>query len=555
MKTSIIILTFNQLNYTKLCIDSIRKYTDKDTYEIIVVDNHSTDGTVQWLKEQEDIQAIFNEENLGFPKGCNQGIEIAKGDNILLLNNDVIVTPNWLTNLNKCLYSSNDIGAVGAISNYASNYQTIKANYKTNEDMIEFAERNNVSNKDAWEERLRLIGFCMLIKKVVIEKVGLLDERFSPGNFEDDDYSFRMKKAGYRLMLCKDVFIHHFGSVSFNKNRGEFNNLLSLNKKKFEEKWGLSNSYYFNIQIDLINLMDHFKFEKINVLEIGCGCGGTLLQIKNIYKNANLYGIELNEKAAEISNTFANVKCINIENDDLEYEEEYFDYIIFGNELKHLNAPLDVLNTIRKYLKKDGKILATFPNIMHYIIIRNLIYGNWKHDTQTSIKFFTLDEIHNMLKNANFKIERITGNTKQPTEDDKKFIDSLNNITEKDMTNQYQFQRYFVRAKNTEIFTDTNNGSRNIKFLLRRIENDILVEESLKSLIEMIHDAKLNLNTAIELIDTNIIRKEKVLNQLALYLSKKNMYEYANILSSKAYEIKSANIETQNPLKNIEGDN
>ncbi|MFT9495200.1 glycosyltransferase [Anaerosolibacter sp.] len=238
MKTSIVILTFNQLHYTKLCIDSIRKYTDKETYEIIVVDNHSTDGTVEWLKVQGDIQTIFNVENLGFPIGCNQGLAMAQGDNILLLNNDVIVTPHWLSNLTVCLYSSERIGAVGAVSNSCSNYQTIPITYKNIEEMIPFAEKNNILNKGHWEERPRLIGFCLLIKKDVVDKIGLLDERFSPGNFEDDDYCYRIRQAGYQLMLCKDVFIHHFGSASFSKSRQTFNDILTINRKKFMEKWG-----------------------------------------------------------------------------------------------------------------------------------------------------------------------------------------------------------------------------------------------------------------------------------------------------------------------------
>ncbi len=105
-KTSIIILTYNNLSLTKGCIESIFKYTEKDSYEIIVVDNASTDDTVAYLKEQKDIKTIFNSENVGFPKGCNMGIQLASKDNdILLLNNDTIVTTNWLKNLKICLES------------------------------------------------------------------------------------------------------------------------------------------------------------------------------------------------------------------------------------------------------------------------------------------------------------------------------------------------------------------------------------------------------------------------------------------------------------------
>ncbi|QZY56324.1 glycosyltransferase [Crassaminicella profunda] len=556
MKTSIILLTFNQLHYTKLCINSIRKYTDKNTYELIVIDNHSTDGTTKWLKNQEDIQCIFNEDNLGFPKGCNQGIKIAKGDNILLLNNDIIVTPNWLTNLNKCLYSDKDIGAVGAVTNNCSNHQTIPSTYNNIEEMITFAKKNNISSKNQWEEKLRLIGFCMLIKKEVVEKIGLLDERFSPGNFEDDDYSFRIKLAGYKLMLCKDVFIHHFGSVSFNETKNEFSKILKVNKKKFKKKWGFSISYYSNIQVDLINLMDNFQSKKVNVLEIGCGYGGTLLQIKNNCKTANLYGIDLNKKALEIAKSFANVQCLNIENEKLPYDENYFDYIILGNILEHLYDPWKILKNIGMYMKKDGKILASIPNIMHYSNIKNLINGNWVHDDQTPIRFFTLKQINTMFNDVNYTIETITGKTTQPNEADKKLINSLNNITGRNMTKQYQFQQYFIKARKIENSIEENNSNHTkIKFLLRRIENDILIEESSKSLIEIIDDSKLNLNTLIKIIHMNIIKKDKVLNQLSSQLSKKNMYEYANILLSKSYEINPQNIETQELLKIIEGEN
>ncbi|TCO73640.1 bifunctional glycosyltransferase family 2 protein/class I SAM-dependent methyltransferase [Marinisporobacter balticus] len=554
MKTSIIILTFNQLHYTKLCIDSIRKYTEKDTYEIIVVDNHSTDETVQWLKNQEDIKTILNKENLGFPKGCNQGIKIAQGDNILLLNNDVIVTPNWLSNLNKCLYSSDDIGAVGAVTNYCSNYQTIKGAYKNTEEMIDFAKKNNLSNKDEWEERLKLIGFCMLIKKNVLEKVGTLDEIFSPGNFEDDDYSFRIRKAGYKLMLCKDVFIYHFGSISFNENRNKFSEIFTVNKKKFEEKWGFSTSYYSDIQVDLINLIDHFQFEKINVLEIGCGFGSTLLQIKNVYKNAGLYGIELNKKTLEITRAFADIQCIDIEKEDPPYAEEFFDYILLGNTLEHLYDPLNVLKNIRKYLKKEGKILMSISNVIHYNIIRNLLNGDWRpvhHFLKTPIRFFTINEIDTMLKTAKYSIEIVTGKITQQHEDDKQFINSLNQIIGKDMTSQYKYCEYYIKSKKFESASGENTE---IKFLLRRIENDILVEESITCLIEMLHKCKLDLYTIMKLIDVAIIKKEKVFNQLAAQLYKKSMYEYANVLLAKSYEMNPQHMETQKLLKCMEGE-
>ena len=202
-KTSIIILSYNTLEMLQLCIASIREYTAAGTYEIIVVENASKDGSAEWLKEQSGLRCIYNEENQGFPKGCNQGLEIAAGTELLLLNSDTIVAENWLHNLRCALYSDAKIGAVSCVTNHCSNNQQIEVPYRTLEEMQAFAANYNVSNPVLWERRTTLVGFCYLFKREVFEKVGFLDEQFSPGNFEDDDYSLRILQKGYDLLVCK----------------------------------------------------------------------------------------------------------------------------------------------------------------------------------------------------------------------------------------------------------------------------------------------------------------------------------------------------------------
>ena len=105
-KTSIVILSYNTLQLLQLCIEGIREHTKAGTYEIIVVENGSKDGSAAWLKEQSDLRCICNERNQGFPKGCNQGLAVATGTELLLLNSDTVVTKNWLENLRRALYSS-----------------------------------------------------------------------------------------------------------------------------------------------------------------------------------------------------------------------------------------------------------------------------------------------------------------------------------------------------------------------------------------------------------------------------------------------------------------
>ncbi len=109
-KTSIIILSYNTLELLRLCVNSIREYTEVGTYEIIVVENASKDGSAEWLREQMDLRCIYNEENRGFPGGCNQGLTAATGRDLLLLNSDTVVTKDWLKNLRLALYSSARVG-------------------------------------------------------------------------------------------------------------------------------------------------------------------------------------------------------------------------------------------------------------------------------------------------------------------------------------------------------------------------------------------------------------------------------------------------------------
>ena len=112
--TSIIIVTFNQLEYTRRCVESIQRLTD-EPYELIFVDNGSSDGTVAYLKSLAGATVIENTDNRGFPAAVNQGIAAAKGSRILLLNNDTIVTTGWLRRMLAALDSDPKIGLVGSM--------------------------------------------------------------------------------------------------------------------------------------------------------------------------------------------------------------------------------------------------------------------------------------------------------------------------------------------------------------------------------------------------------------------------------------------------------
>ncbi|MBI3462405.1 MAG: glycosyltransferase, partial [Planctomycetes bacterium] len=233
--TSIVIVTHNQLEYTRQCVDSIRELTD-DPYELVLVDNASTDGTVDYLRSLSDVHVIFNDENYGFPRAANQGIPAATGSQILLLNNDTIVTTGWLRRMLRGLFSHPRIGLIGPCSNHVSGSQQVTVNYEELDCLDCFAWDWGKSHDQILADTDRLVGFCLLIRRGVVEQVGLLDEQFGKGNFEDDDYCRRAIEAGFRAVIARDAFVHHFGERTFMGDKVAFSELLERNQRLFREK-------------------------------------------------------------------------------------------------------------------------------------------------------------------------------------------------------------------------------------------------------------------------------------------------------------------------------
>lgn len=241
--TSIIILTHNQLEFTKQCLDSIEAYTP-ESHELIIVDNGSTDGTIDYLREymksHNNVRVVANAANRGFAAGNNQGLAIAGGEYVLLLNNDTIVTKGWLGRMLAVFDRYPDAGIVGPVSNYVAGIQLVKnVPYRNIEDMHLFAARWAAEHTDQSTEFPRVVGFCLLARKSVINSIGGLDEQFGSGNFEDDDFCIRAAMAGFKARIAQDVFIHHFGSQTFKGAGIDYRRSMMRNWEIFKAKWGV----------------------------------------------------------------------------------------------------------------------------------------------------------------------------------------------------------------------------------------------------------------------------------------------------------------------------
>lgn len=234
--TSIILVTFNELRYTRACLDSLRLRTD-EAYELIVVDNGSTDGTVDYLRSLDDVTLIANPDNKGFPAAANQGIRAARGKNLLLLNNDTVVTTGWLRRMLDVFARDPAVGLVGPCSNRCSGPQEVAVTYDRVGALDGFAWEWGKAHDQETVPIDRLVGFCLLFRREVVDRIGLLDERFGIGNFEDDDFCRRGIAAGFQAVIAVDAFVHHYGSRTFLGSGVDFAGLLEENRRKYEAKW------------------------------------------------------------------------------------------------------------------------------------------------------------------------------------------------------------------------------------------------------------------------------------------------------------------------------
>jgi GT2 family glycosyltransferase len=238
---SVALLTWNGLEYTKACLDSIRAKTEFSHYEIVVADNGSTDGTVDYLQAQPGVRIVLNGANLGFAKGSN--VAIAHTDpvsDVILLNNDTqIVQPDWIAALQSVAYSSKDIGLVGCrlirpdgmlqhmgaylpVDTFAG--EQIGA---CEREINQFPGNNDVES---------VVFACVYIKRETVNAVGLLDEEYF-SYFEDTDYCLRVKQRGLRVVCCGDVRVIHHEHVSTRVNGVSQNKMFTAGLQVFRRKW------------------------------------------------------------------------------------------------------------------------------------------------------------------------------------------------------------------------------------------------------------------------------------------------------------------------------
>ena len=201
----------------------------------LVIDDVSPDDAPEVLGQFPFARLIKNETNLGFAGTCNVGIAASTGDVVIFLNSDTVIPRPALIRLVQSLMVPG-VAAAGPLTNNAGHLQLIHPAYTSLETLGLFAEDfAQRPNQDS--EVDMLVGFCLAVRKSVLNEIGGFDERFKRGMFEDNDLSYRMRREGHRLVISSRSFVHHHGSRSLNRSGEDTGSLFQRNKIEFDRKW------------------------------------------------------------------------------------------------------------------------------------------------------------------------------------------------------------------------------------------------------------------------------------------------------------------------------
>lgn len=294
---SIIIVVLNNFIFTKRCIESIKKNT-RQTHQVILIDNGSTDNTTDWFTKSagpDDIM-IRNQVNKGFSKANNQGLKLAQGEYVMFLNNDTeIKKGNWEMPFFKGLEDADIVGP------------TMR---KLVVDQADFSFVYAGSATSDFDPFRYLEGWCLFGKKIIFDAIGGMDEQYSPAYSEDSDLSFKAMQAGFKIKQISNVSIVHYGSKT-SSTMPEMYGVTVKNRRKLYNKW---------ISKKHANILVRRKGAIGDVLMIT----PILRALKKTYPESRIYVdtqcpqlIEGNPNIMQIVNTAKN------ENFDLVYDLEY----------------------------------------------------------------------------------------------------------------------------------------------------------------------------------------------------------------------------------------
>lgn len=241
-EVSIIIPAYNHAKVTLKCLLSIGLSKPQISYEIIVIDDNSTDETFSLLSKLTGIRLIRNLQNMGFLESCNSAAKHARGNYLVLLNNDTIALPGWLEAMRETFKLFPNVGFVGAkLLNRDRTLQEAGGIIWKDGTGWNYGRGDNALNPkyNYVREVDYCSGACIMVPKCLWEALGGFDRRFSPAYYEDTDLAFRIRNAGYKVIYQPNAQIIHLEGVTSGTDISSgIKRYQEINRRKFVEKWG-----------------------------------------------------------------------------------------------------------------------------------------------------------------------------------------------------------------------------------------------------------------------------------------------------------------------------
>jgi GT2 family glycosyltransferase len=378
-KCSIVVTAYNRLEKTKYCVECILKYTQNVSYELILIDHGSSDGTYEYFQSvpynEKTIVKITKNMGLSYPWTVAK--ETFRGKYLVIISNDVYVTQNWLSNIMTCYESDPRIGFVLPVSSNVSNLQEVNINFNNTDDMQKKAAAYNKSDPSKWEERIRLVDVIRIYSRHVIDTVGIGDAAFVH-DFIEDDLAVRLRRAGYKLMLCKDTWIHHdhdFRNME-DKDPAAFQASLESGRRIYQEKYHGIDAWddINNFEFELLTPLDKVPLNSGELTVLACEprCGTPVLEIRNRLRRRGIndvvsYAFTAQAKYyLDLQTVAGHVTCDRVDYIQDAFADNMFDIIAFCEPINIYPAPITLLQRLYNFLKPGGVLTVKLRNTDGY---------------------------------------------------------------------------------------------------------------------------------------------------------------------------------------------
>ena len=240
MPCSVVIPCHGGADLTRGCVRSLLAQ-DPAPAEIIIVDNASRDDTANLDGLDPRVRVLSLRDNRGFAGGVNAGLAAVRADTdeVLILNNDTLAAPGMLRELRRALQVATGprVGASGPVSNRIKEQARIPLPGGAREPAVQRAVVDAIARDPIVQDVEAISGLCMLLRRETLQRVGPFDERFGPGNFEDDDFCLRLRLLGMRLVIARRAFLHHEGHATFRALGLDLKEQIDLQLSEFARKW------------------------------------------------------------------------------------------------------------------------------------------------------------------------------------------------------------------------------------------------------------------------------------------------------------------------------